>query len=42
MWCLECSHESGRRFAVMFFGTAAAYPILLDILDEEVSKVLRF
>lgn len=36
LWCMECSHESGRTFAVLFFGAAAAYPAMISILDGQV------
>ncbi len=34
-WCMECSHETGRLYAAMLFGTASSYPILLRILDKQ-------
>ncbi|XP_014672680.1 PREDICTED: protein VPRBP-like [Priapulus caudatus] len=33
LWLLECSHESGRCHATMFFGAAFAFPIVLELFD---------
>ena len=35
LWLVECSHDSGRQWAVMFCGLACAFRILLDIFDEQ-------
>ena len=35
MWCMQCSHETGRAFAVMFFGVASSYRVFLDLFDEQ-------
>jgi hypothetical protein len=35
LWCMQCSHDTGRTFAVMFFGAASSYHVLLNILDEQ-------
>ncbi len=32
---MECSHESGRQFAVMFFAVAAAFPVMLEVMDGQ-------
>ena len=32
---MQCSHETGRAFAVMFFGVASAYRVFLDLFDEQ-------
>ena len=32
---MQCSHETGRAFAVMFFGVAASYRVFLDLFDEQ-------
>jgi hypothetical protein len=41
---VECSHDSGRQFAIMFFGLCCSYRILLEIFDEQVNntKTLSF
>jgi hypothetical protein len=36
LWLIECSHESGRQFAIMFFGLCCSYRTLLEIFDEQV------
>ena len=35
LWLVECSHDSGRQWAVMFCGMAAAFRVLLDIFDQQ-------
>ena len=35
LWCMQCSHETGRAFAVMFFGVASSYRVFLDLFDEQ-------
>ena len=32
---MQCSHETGRAFAVMFFGVASSYRVFLDLFDEQ-------
>ncbi|KAI0224040.1 DDB1- and CUL4-associated factor 1 [Lamellibrachia satsuma] len=33
LWLLECSHESGRCHAIMFFSLAFQYRVLLELFD---------
>ena len=33
LWLLECSHESGRQYSIMFFGLAFPFRHLLEIFD---------
>lgn len=35
LWCMECSHESGRQFAAMFFGIACFFPAMLEAMDGQ-------
>ena len=35
LWLVECSHDSGRQWAVMFCGLASAFRLLLEIFDEQ-------
>ena len=34
LWLMECSHDSGRQFAVMFLGLASAFRKLLELFDK--------
>ena len=34
LWLIECSHESGKQWAVNFFGIACSFRGLLIIIDE--------
>ena len=34
LWLLECSHETGRQYAIMFFGIAFSFRTLLEIFDS--------
>ena len=38
LWLVECSHDSGRQFGIMFFGLCCSYRILLEIFDEQVRE----
>jgi hypothetical protein len=38
LWLLECSHDTGKQYAVMFFGLAFQYKVVLDIFDKQVSN----
>ena len=38
LWNMECSHESGKQWAINFFGLASNFRILLNIIDEEDGK----
>ena len=31
---IECSHVSGKQWAINFFGLASSFPNLLNIIDE--------
>ena len=33
LWLLECSHDTGRQYAIMFFGLAFPFRNILDIFD---------
>eukprot|EP00092_Neocalanus_flemingeri_P098180 GFUD01125193.1.p1 GENE.GFUD01125193.1~~GFUD01125193.1.p1 ORF type:complete len:1498 (-),score=483.98 GFUD01125193.1:148-4641(-) len=33
LWLLECSHETGRQYSIMFFGLAFPFRTILDIFD---------
>lgn len=35
MWLLECSHDSGRCHATMFFGLTFQFRVILDEFDEQ-------
>ena len=35
LWLLECSHESGRCHATMFFGMAFPFRVILDLFDKK-------
>ena len=35
LWLLECSHESGRCHATMFFSLAFSFRVLLDLFDQQ-------
>ena len=35
LWNMECSHESGKQWAINFFGLASNFRILLNIIDEQ-------
>lgn len=35
LWLLECSHDSSRLHAAMFFSQAFAFKIILDIFDQK-------
>lgn len=34
MWLLECSHDSGRCHATMFFGLSFHFQVILNEFDE--------
>ena len=34
LWLIECSHESGKQWAVNFFGLACSFRGLISIIDE--------
>ena len=34
LWLLECSHETGRQYSVMFFGLAFPFRSILEIFDS--------
>lgn len=36
LWLLECSHESGRCHATMFFGTSFQFRVILNLFDAQV------
>ena len=42
LWLIECSHESGRQFAIMFFGLCCSFRSLLEIFDEQVGAAFGF
>ena len=33
LWLLECSHETGRQYSIMFFGLAFPFPSIMEIFD---------
>lgn len=33
LWLLECSHESGRNHATMFFGSSFQFRVILELFD---------
>jgi len=35
LWLLECSHATGRQYAVMFFGLAFPFKKILEIFDSQ-------
>jgi len=35
LWLLECSHESGRVHAAMFFSLSFPFRIIVDLFDEQ-------
>ena len=35
LWLLECSHESGRCHATMFFGASFQFRVILDLFDAQ-------
>ncbi|ESN96091.1 hypothetical protein HELRODRAFT_67592 [Helobdella robusta] len=35
LWLLECSHESGRVHATMFFGFSFLYRVIVEIFDQQ-------
>ena len=35
LWLLECSHESGRSHASMFFGMAFPFRVILELFDRQ-------
>uniref|UniRef100_T1J8Z3 Uncharacterized protein n=1 Tax=Strigamia maritima TaxID=126957 RepID=T1J8Z3_STRMM len=35
LWLLECSHDSGRCHATMFFGLCLRYQRILDLFDDQ-------
>ena len=35
LWLLECSHESGRCHATMFFGTSFQFRVILELFDAQ-------
>ncbi len=35
LWCMQCSHETGRTLALLFFGNACAFRVLLGIIDQQ-------
>ncbi|ELU17976.1 hypothetical protein CAPTEDRAFT_202659, partial [Capitella teleta] len=35
LWMLECSHESGRCHATMFFGMAFPFRVILELFDHQ-------
>jgi HIV-1 Vpr-binding protein len=47
LWLLECSHESGRCHATMFFGMAFPFRVIIDLFDKKdglrrLINVVRF
>lgn len=34
LWLLECSHESGRCYILMFFSHAFSYKVILNLFDR--------
>ena len=34
LWLIECSHVSGKQWAINFFGLASSFPTLINIIDE--------
>lgn len=34
LWLLECSHDSGRCHATMFFGLSFQFQVILNEFDE--------
>ena len=35
LWLVECSHDSGRQWAVMFCGMITSFRVLLDTFDQQ-------
>ena len=35
LWLLECSHESSRCHATMFFGASFQFRVILDLFDAQ-------
>jgi len=35
LWLLECSHESGRVHAAMFFSLSFPFRVVVDLFDEQ-------
>jgi len=35
LWLLECSHESGRVHAAMFFSLSFPFRVIVDLFDEQ-------
>lgn len=35
LWLLECSHDSSRCHAAMFFGQAFPYRVILNLFDQK-------
>ena len=35
LWLLECSHESGRCHATMFFSLSFSFRVILDLFDQQ-------
>ena len=35
LWLLECSHESGRCHATMFFTMSFSFRVILDLFDQQ-------
>lgn len=42
LWLLECSHDTGKQYAVMFFGLAFQYKVVLNIFDRQVKVWARW
>ena len=36
LWLLECSHETGRQYSIMFFGLAFSFRTMLEILGRSM------
>jgi len=35
LWLLECSHESGRVHAAMFFSLSFPFRVIVDLFDDQ-------
>ena len=34
LWLLECSHDTGRQYSIMFFGLAFPFRSILEVFDN--------
>jgi HIV-1 Vpr-binding protein len=42
LWLLECSHDTGKQYAVMFFGRAFQYKVILNVFGKQVGPAPCF